>query len=491
MTNPLLPLTTRGDRIVDTNGQPVDLRGVCLGGWLNMENFINAYPGSEHGLRATMAEVLGPGRARFFFDRLLDHFINDTDIAFIRDQGATVVRVPFNYRHLENDAQPFRYLEAGFAYLDRILECCARHGLYAILDLHAAAGWQNPDWHSDNANRHTLLWDHPHFQDRLVELWAAIAERYVGSPTVAGYNLLNEPVTNAPRGCFSEVSYRPDWPALNRVYRRVVDAIRLRDPHHIIFLEGDFFSSYFSGLEEPFDPYLVYSSHLYTPAGFGPGPYPGEIRGERWDASRQREFIDSHQGTQFARKHQVPLWVGEFGAAYNGPSAEIPGRLRALDDELTLFNHSGLHWTLWTYKDAGVMGWVSLNPECEYLQRLAHVQSAKQQLDTDFWLEWSQPTPAKVQAGALARLIVDTIADPDLKLGEVETYFRQASLANFTGELLQVSYARCFRDLSEVEIDRVLQSFRLENCCIHQDMLAVVRNHLISPGSPGGLHDEL
>jgi endoglucanase len=480
MPGSLLRLSVSGDQIVDSQGRPVNLRGVCLGGWMNLENFINAYPGSEHGLRAVMGEILGPSKSQFFFDRLLDHFTTEADIAFIKRQGATAVRIPLNYRHFEADSEPFRYIPEGFTRLDRILDWCAQQGIYVILDLHSAPGWQNTDWHSDNANRNALLWDHPHFQDRLVELWRVIADHYCDNPAVAGYDLMNEPVTAAPRGVLSEVAYKPAWPAINQLYRRLVEAIRACDPDHIIFLEGDFFSNRFDGLDAPFAPNLVYSSHNYSLSCFGPGPYPGGIRGEWWDAARQQKSFNDHEGTVFAFKHHVPLFVGEFGAVYDVPPEEISDRLRALDDQLTIFDNAGTHWTIWTYKDTGVMGWVSLDPDCEYLQILAHVLEAKRLLDTDFWIEWSAPTPAKRQAAGLARLIADTIADPDLLLPEIEIYFRQASLANFVGELLQPAFAKCFLGRSEAEIDRILQSFRLENCRIHPDLTGVIQRHLTS-----------
>jgi hypothetical protein len=98
------------------------------------------------------------------------------------------------------------------------------------------------------------------------------------------------------------------------------------------------------------------------------------------------------------------------------------------------------------------------------------VLAAKRLLDTDFWIEWSAPTPAKRQADDLARLVAGTIGDPDLLLPEVQLYFRQSSLANFVGELLQPAYAKRFLDRSEAEIDRILQSFRLENCQVHHDL---------------------
>jgi aryl-phospho-beta-D-glucosidase BglC (GH1 family) len=40
--------------------------------------------------------------------------------------------------------------ESGFKHLDRVINICAQHGIYTILDLHTAPGGQNTDWHSDH-----------------------------------------------------------------------------------------------------------------------------------------------------------------------------------------------------------------------------------------------------------------------------------------------------------------------------------------------------
>jgi len=142
----------------------------------------------------------------------------------------------------------------------------------------------------------------------------------------------------------------------------VTTAIRAIDPDHIVFLEGDLFSREFDGLEPPFAANLVYSSHNYTDGGFGPGSYPGLINGEPWNVEKQTQVFLSASGTRFAQKYDVPLWVSEFGAVYNGPANEIPDRLRALDDQLAVFNQHGAHWTMWTYKDIHTMGWVQMRP---------------------------------------------------------------------------------------------------------------------------------
>jgi aryl-phospho-beta-D-glucosidase BglC (GH1 family) len=469
-------LQVQGGRIVDGRGDTVRLRGTCVGGWMNGEDFIDGYPGCEHGLRATMSEVIGPAKAHFFFERLLDYFFGEEDVAFIKSCGANVVRLPLNYRHFERDDTPFHYLEDGFQRLDQAIAWCARHGLYVILDLHAVQGWQNPDWHCDNASRHVLFWQHRQFQDRFVALWEEFARRYQGNPTVAGYNVMNEPVTNAPRGRFG-APYAPDWLAINGVYRRVVNAIRCSDPQHIIFLEGDLFSSRFEGLEAPFAPNLVYSSHNYNQAGFGPGTYPGQIGGLRWDAEEQNRLFQQHSGTAFARQHNVPLWVGEFGAAYNGPSQETPDRLRALDDQIAVFEEGGASWTTWTYKDIDVMGWVQLAPDSEYLRAVGPVLEAKRQMATDFWMKWLPATPLKQEIFGLADQVLELSGDPEIDPADNRTYLAQVTLSGYAALLLQRSYARCFAGMPEVEIDRVLQSFAFKNCRVHP-LVQVVKKHM-------------
>jgi endoglucanase len=52
-------LSVRGGRIVGPHGQTVTLRGYNVGGWLNMENFITGYPGTESRHRQALRRVLG------------------------------------------------------------------------------------------------------------------------------------------------------------------------------------------------------------------------------------------------------------------------------------------------------------------------------------------------------------------------------------------------------------------------------------------------
>ncbi|MGE5549729.1 MAG: glycoside hydrolase family 5 protein [Bacteroidota bacterium] len=480
MNGALSMLKVNGGRIVDADNQPVRLRGVCIGGWMNMENFINGYPGAEYTLRAAMARELGPAKASFFFDRMLDYFLAEDDLRFIKGCGATAVRLPLNYRHFEADAQPFMYLETGFARLQRVVDWCAGLGLYVILDLHAAQGWQSTDWHCDNAHCQALFWEHPHFQDRFVALWEEFARRFKDNAAIAGYNIMNEPVCNAHGGRYVYETAR-DWDKMNRIYRRVVTAIRALDPAHIIFLEGDNFATLFEGLEAPFAPNLVYSSHNYNPAGVGHGRYPGTINGEWWDRRRQRAKFQEHPGTQFAVKHNVPLYVGEFGASANGLSRQRPCRLRALDDQIDVFEEHGVHWTTWTYKDVGVMSWVRLDPESEYLKLIAPVLKAKIFLHTDSGACWLPPTRPLGVVRGLGRLVAKTAGYTDVNPKANEYYLKRLLLDGYAGSMLQPLYAGKFKGMTETEIDRILQSFAFKNCRPYDGLVEVVRKHMGRP----------
>jgi aryl-phospho-beta-D-glucosidase BglC (GH1 family) len=91
------------------------------------------------------------------------------------------IRIPFNYRHFEDDLNPGVIKASGFKTLDRIIERCAAENLYVVLDLHAVPGGQNQDWHSDSGVHKALFWQFKDFQDRMINLWTKIAAHYKGN----------------------------------------------------------------------------------------------------------------------------------------------------------------------------------------------------------------------------------------------------------------------------------------------------------------------
>ncbi len=480
-------LQVKGKHIVDGDGKTVVLKGYCVGGWMNMENFINGYPGSEEGIRSAVADSIGKAKGEFFFDRMLDYVFAEDDVKFIKETGANVVRLALNYRHFEDDSRPFLYKESGFARLDRALDLCEKYGVYVILDMHAVQGWQNTDWHCDNSSRHTLFWKHPHFQERFLALWQEFARRYRGRAVVAGYDIMNEPIANTWRGRFSNI-YVPDWNNFNRIYRLTVESIRKYDPRHIIFLEGDNFSELFDGMEEPFDDNLVYSSHNYIDAGFT-GQYPGNIKSMKWstgkeeltwwDRKKQDQVFAEQEGTEFVKKYNVPYWMSEFGSVYNVPENEVSSRLASLDDQLGAFDDFGAQWTIWTYKDLGVMGSAILDPESDYMQIIKPVLQKKTLLNSDFGIYWLAVNRAKEIATELCDHIEQVINQPYVNTVTNRKYLGQAVFSEYTSVLLQPDFADRFKGMSEDRLDKVLASFAFKNCKRNEGLVNVLKKHML------------
>ena len=460
--------------VVGDEGTPVWLRGVNVGGWFNLEHIINGHPGSESNLRRVMRATVGQRKADFFFDRLESYWFREDDARFLAEHGLNVIRLPVNYRHFERDDAPLQFLETGFKALDRALDLCERHGLYVILDLHSVQGWQNGDWHCDNSSRHALFWQHAGFQDRLVALWKEIATRYAHSPVIAAYDLMNEPLSNAPFGRFEpDDRYQPAWALLNGVYRRLVETIREVDPTRIIVLEGDYYSTLFSRLQAPFDQELMYSSHNYIPVATSPiASYPTTIARTPWNAAAVSRQVEESEGFRFCRTHRVPLLIGEFGVSVHDSNEEEVVKPAVLADQLEAFNRLACHWTLWTYKGIGPMAWVHA-ADSPYAETIAPVLRAKAELGVD--LGWLGGFPADVDRhlNAVGDKILDHI--PGLERPTNFRYFSQAAMSTYTADQLQRVFAGQFEDKSEAEIDEILSSFALANCQVRTKLSEVVR----------------
>jgi hypothetical protein len=206
------------------------------------------------------------------------------------------------------------------------------------------------------------------------------------------------------------------------------------------------------------------------------GP-PRSTGPEHWDFARQESRFLHSEGTLYAKKHDVPLWVGEFGSVYNGLDSEVPDRLRAMDDQIAIFERHDAHWTTWTYKDVGVMGLVVLDPESEYRRRVGDFIKKKEQLGADDWMAWMPPTPVKQATARLAQQIYDVIGDDEIAPDFSQTCFSAAVLCFYTSALMQRTYARLFKNSSEAEIDRILSSFSLKNCRVDEHLTAIVKRH--------------
>lgn len=219
-------LRVRGAQIVDGKGKPVLLRGVAFGNevWGNVR-----LPRNHH---------------------------SEADYARVVAMGMNTVRFYMNYKTFESDAAPGTYLEDGWRWLDDNIAWAKKHGVYLVLNMHVPPG----GFQSLGAGK--ALWDRPDVQDRLIRLWTEIARHCKGEATVAGYDLLNEPVVTRARSQWHELA------------ARIAAGIRTADPDHMLFVErvnataGDWAEDGDRNFFRIPDANTVYEFHFYKPFHF-------------------------------------------------------------------------------------------------------------------------------------------------------------------------------------------------------------------------------
>ena len=306
-----------GTKILGSNGQPVVLKGMGLGGWLLPEGYMlhisileEGRTDGPTGIRDQMIELVGVGNTDAFFKLFREKYVQEKDIAAIKEWGFDHVRLPFHY-HLFYDPEMDTWKEEGFELLDTFLEWCKKHELTVLLDMHAAPGGQNEGGISDSDGE-ARLWTEPDkYWDQTVKIWREIARRYNDEPAIIGYDLINEPTV-------------PDEIAsdLAKLYTRIINAVQPISPNHLFFLEGNWWAT-------SFDEHLraipknreniVYTFHHYWKgADQGSIQYLLSLRSE----------------------DQVPLYLGETGENSNAWFYAVTG--------LAEQHEIGINW--WTHK---------------------------------------------------------------------------------------------------------------------------------------------
>ena len=307
-------LHTEGKEIVKGNGEPILLRGFGLGGWLVPEGYMLINRAWIEGFESPtqienhILDLIGEEKSKDFWEDYRKNFVSRADIDQIAEWGFNHIRLPFHYKqfHTEDGSTPI-----GYEIVDSLLSWCEPYNMYVILDMHCAPGAQNggPISDSDGIAR---LWLEEDKKELTVEIWREIAEYYSDNTLIGGYDLINEPVL--PQGVtLSE---------FKQLYIDITQAIREVDQNHIVFIEGNWYGTDFSGLTPPWDDNMSYSFHKYW----------GET-----DISTIQSYLTMRN------TYDIPLWMGESGENSNSWYYE------AL---VKLLEENNIGWNFWCHKKA-------------------------------------------------------------------------------------------------------------------------------------------
>ncbi|MFC7442781.1 cellulase family glycosylhydrolase [Laceyella putida] len=326
-------LKTNGKVIRDHfgTGAIVNLRGTNLGGWLLQENWMSpAGAADEYTVRQTLTSRFGESGAQSLLNSYQDTWIQASDLDNIKNLGMNAVRVPLYWEDFMYSNGTMKPDNITFRKLDWLVAEAGSRDIYVILDLHGAPGAACP-WQSCGRENFNQLWTNATYQNWTVQIWERLATHYKGNPTVAAYDLLNEPLVTMG-GAENAAQIQQKMQFYNRMYQ----AVRAKDPDHIIIIAAffDWYAAY------PPSTYgwtnVVYQTHHYNFTDY-----------DNWDLTNSEINRWLADLSNFQLKWNVPVYAGEFSFGQNDLYEKWLAGLNALNAS----------WTNWSYKVKGGGNW--------------------------------------------------------------------------------------------------------------------------------------
>jgi len=257
---------------------------------------------------------VGSTASATYWQQWQQNIITESDVELWHSWGVNTIRFSINYHWLSPQNGVFS--QSGWDWIDQFVSWCKKNSIYIVLCMHAAPGAQNPELMSDTTDGQPHLWTEPDtYQPWTLSIWSAIAKRYANETTIAGFDLLDEPL-------LSENNPNSGGDQIRAFYVKVTSTIRAVDTNHIIFACGPSWCGSTEGMQAilpPWDNNMVMVFHKY------------------WDNNDKASisgFLDIRD------KYNVPLWNGETGENDNSWAAGMAQLLASYN----------IGWSWWTYK---------------------------------------------------------------------------------------------------------------------------------------------
>ena len=357
------------------NGDTVYLRGTNAGGYLVQEFWMTPTDYSNSGrvvtcekdIYETLTARFGEQNMRNLIKVYQDNYWTEADFDNCKNMGINCIRLPFWYLNFVDFNG--NYIDGCFDRIDWFVEQAGERGMYVILDFHGAPGSQNGSDHSgvdggdnkEGASEFFFGNNAYNNQQLYYDIWYKIAQRYAGNPTVAGYDLLNEPYcTYRYNSSYSEKQLHD---TLWSIYDIAYDVIRSADSDHVIIMEATWDATDLPNPAQYGWENVMYEYHNYL--------Y------DDYDNANGKQIINMQKKINgiHSANYNVPSYMGEF-SYFNNTEAWKQG--------VNLLNTNGLNWTTWTYKVTGTNNNWGL-----YNQNVSKVNVATDSYDT-IYSKWSQ-----------------------------------------------------------------------------------------------------
>lgn len=225
--------------------------------------------------------------------------------------------------------------EAFARRVDSVIDQLLARGLYVILDLHHYSQLFGDALHPNEARVAPEI-----LEERLVNIWRQLGERYRHRSSRLLFELLNE-----PHGKLDAESW-------NRLLARLLPVVRQSNPNRVVLVGP----TYWNGVRDldklrlPPDRNLIVAFHNYDPFPFThqgitylPKPFP--TGATCCDAAQRKQVVDAFDtAKRWSEATGYPLHLGEFGAYQAADMASRESYTRLVRDEA---EKRGFGWTYW------------------------------------------------------------------------------------------------------------------------------------------------
>ena len=226
----LTPIHTNGQNLVTPDGKPILLRGVNFGSWFVEEIWMTPWRNKESdtaketirdhdSLWSTVEKRLGKDAMTRVKDAWRNNWITAEDFRRVKAMGMNHVRLPILHDLIEE--------VGGMKRLKDAITMARNAGLYVVLDMHGAPGGQSNEHHTGKENRNRLWFDVENITE-MERKWTILAKEFRYDPTVAVYDIMNEPMG------------APNPAMLHLVYDRIIKAIRKVDPEKVVLVDDGY-----------------------------------------------------------------------------------------------------------------------------------------------------------------------------------------------------------------------------------------------------------
>ena len=324
----LVPIHTDGMNLATPDGKPILLRGVNFGSWFVEEIWMTPWKNKEaesaketvrdhDSLWRTVEGHLGKEAMTRVKDAWRDNWITQEDFNRVKSMGLNHIRIPILHDLIDEPN--------GMERLKSAVAMARKADLYVVLDMHGAPGGQSNEHHTGKENRNRLWFDVENIAE-MERKWTTLAKEFCNDPTVAVYDIMNEPMG------------APNPAMLHLVYDRIIRAIRKVDPSKVVLVDDGY-----KGFETTPHPNVpgwtnvAYSLHFYNFNAKAPEDHLTQ-------RAKDNVKIKELQGYRNA-----PIYIGEF-------QLEPQYSAKGTRDVTNEISRQGWSWCSWAWKACGAGG---------------------------------------------------------------------------------------------------------------------------------------